>query len=92
MQDLKSQLENQIATEKVMVYSKSYCPYCVKTKDKLKSGGVQFVAVEMDQVANGGDIQNTLQGISGQRTVPNVFVGGKHVGGNDDVHSKISNG
>ena len=92
MQDLRSQIEQQIADNKVMVYSKSYCPYCVKTKDKLKSGGVQYTVVELDQVANGGDIQNTLQSISNQRTVPNVFVGGNHVGGNDDVHAKISSG
>ena len=40
MQDLQSQVEQQIASEKVLVFSKSYCPFATKTKDKLKSGGV----------------------------------------------------
>ena len=37
-------------------------------------------------------MQNELLKLTGQRTVPNTFVGGQHVGGNDDLNSKISKG
>ncbi len=40
MQDLKSQIQQEIATEKVIVYSKSYCPYCTDAKALLNQGGV----------------------------------------------------
>jgi glutaredoxin-related protein len=40
----------------------------------------------------GADIQSALQDITGQRTVPNVFVKGKHIGGNDATQAAIKNG
>ena len=39
--------------------------------------------IELDQIAKGAEIQGALSDISGQRTVPNMFVWGKHLGGND---------
>ena len=41
---------------------------------------------------DGEAIQAALLEISGQRTVPNVFIGGAHVGGNDDVHNANNSG
>jgi glutaredoxin 3 len=40
----------------------------------------------------GADIQAALLSLTGQRTVPNVFVNGKHVGGNDDTHAALHDG
>ena len=68
---------------KVVVYSKSYCPFCTKTKSLFDSLGVSYTAIELDEVDGGDAIQATLLDITGQRTVPNVWVGGKHLGGND---------
>ena len=48
--------------------------------------------IELDQVDNGDEIQRALQVISGQRTVPNVFVKGQHLGGNDDTQAAARNG
>ena len=75
-----------------MVFSKSYCPYCQKSKDTLTKGGVEFKALDLDLVSDGNDIQSELLKMTGQRTVPNTFIGGQHVGGNDDLNSKISKG
>ena len=41
---------------------------------------------------NGSDIQNNLAQMTGQRTVPSVWVKGKHVGGNDDAHALFRSG
>lgn len=41
---------------------------------------------------NGADIQSDLAEFSGQRTVPNIFIKGKHVGGCDKVHQLHSEG
>lgn len=46
----------------------------------------------MDQESDGADLQNALEGISGQRTVPNVYIKQKHIGGNSDVQSLSSSG
>lgn len=41
---------------------------------------------------DGAEIQNALLEITGQKTVPNVFIGGQHIGGNSDVQElKIAN-
>jgi glutaredoxin len=46
---------------------------------------VKFTAIELDQIQGGGEMQEELQKMTGQRTVPNIFVKGKHLGGCDDT-------
>jgi len=54
--------------------------------------GVQYKVVELDQRPDGGDIQKALAEMTGQRTVPNVFVKGQHLGGNDDTQAAAADG
>mmetsp|Transcript_34225 Transcript_34225/g.59893 ORF Transcript_34225/g.59893 Transcript_34225/m.59893 type:complete len:105 (-) Transcript_34225:1261-1575(-) len=89
---LEEQIRQQISTSKVLVYSKSYCPYCTSTKNSLQSLRVPAEVYELDQISNGDAIQAALLKITGQRTVPNIFIGGVHVGGNSDLQTKISSG
>ena len=79
--------KEQIANNDVMVFSKSYCPYCSATKTLFeKMDGVDATVIELDlDKENGEAIQQALLDMTGQRTVPNVFVKGKHIGGNDDT-------
>ncbi|CAI5742223.1 unnamed protein product [Hyaloperonospora brassicae] len=92
MGSAKETVEAKIAASPVVVYSKSYCPYCIKTKSLLTQLGVQYEVVELDQVPNGSEQQNALEEITGQSTVPNVFVGGKSIGGNSDVQKMHKDG
>jgi glutaredoxin 3 len=48
--------------------------------------------VLLDQQADGSQTQRLLHKITNQRTVPNVFVGGQHVGGCDDTMAALANG
>lgn len=82
----------EIASNDIMVFSKSFCPYCTKTKTLLDGMGLAFNVVELDKIDNGADIQAALLEISGQRTVPNVFVKGTHLGGNDDTQAAAKSG
>jgi len=78
--------KEQIASNDVMVFSKSYCPYCTATKTVFeKMAGVDATVLELDLNEDGEAIQAALLEITGQRTVPNVFVKGNHIGGNDDT-------
>lgn len=58
----------------------------------MKSIGVSFKVHELDQMSNGSKIQEALANDTGQRTVPIVFVKGKHIGGNDDIHAAHASG
>jgi len=74
----------------VVVFSKSYCPYCRATKTLLneKLGSDKYFLMELDQVEDGAALQDALEDITGQRSVPNVFIGKKHIGGNSDLQAK----
>lgn len=84
--------KNEISNNSVIVFSKSYCPYCTKTKELFQSLKVNAKIYELDTMNNGDDIQLALQEMTGQRTVPNVFISGKHIGGNDKTQEANSNG
>ncbi|KAF5094815.1 hypothetical protein D0Z00_003388 [Geotrichum galactomycetum] len=93
-QQLRSKIEATIKEFPVVVYSKTYCPYCQRTKNLLTSLDVEGLKViELDTLGDEGkQIQDELYEITGQRTVPNVFIGGKHIGGNSDLQALESSG
>lgn len=78
-------LQEQINGNKVMVFSKTTCPFCAKIKDLFKSLNVHYGLLELDTHENGSTLQTALFELSGQKTVPNVFINGKHLGGCDDT-------
>jgi len=97
--DLNGFIEEQIAGNTVTIFSKSYCPFCMRTKalatspsftEILPTGLSSITVIELDELDGGADLQEALLEKTGQRTVPNVFVGGQHVGGNDDFTKKVS--
>lgn len=84
---------NKLIKEKpVFVASKTYCPYCqasLKTLDEVKADPY---VLQLNTIDDGSDIQDALEQITGQRTVPNIFIGGKHIGGNSDLQALKSSG
>ena len=53
---------------------------------------VPYEALELDTMDQGADIQAELLTMTGQRTVPNIFVKGEHLGGNDDLQEAAQSG
>jgi len=82
----------EIAAHDVVVFSKSSCPFCKKTKKLLEDLNVDATVYELNQMDDGADIQDALLELSGQRTVPNVFIKGEHIGGNSDVQAEFKAG
>lgn len=76
----------------VTVFSKTTCPFCEETKMLLEMMDVPYEAVELDEREDGADLQLELAVVTGQRTVPNVFIKGHHVGGNDATQKAAANG
>jgi glutaredoxin 3 len=74
----------------VIIYTKDYCPYCHKAKALLNKKGVPFTEHDVENDAAGFAKMVTLSG--GRRTVPQVFIGQKHVGGCDDLHAADDRG
>jgi glutaredoxin 3 len=88
MSKVQQLVDAAIKNNKIAVFSKSYCPYCIKAKNLLKSKNATFALFELDQrddgsfaLTTGAEIQDYLASLSGQKTVPNIFIDSKHVGG-----------
>lgn len=85
--EIKNEVTSLINENKVMVFSKSYCPYCNDTKNLLHSKTKDFKVIELDKILNGSVIQRYLGELTNQTTVPNIFIDGKHIGGNSDLQA-----
>ena len=67
----------------VVMYSTQVCPYCQMAERLLKSRGVEHIEkilVDRDPARRQEMMERT-----GRRTVPQVFIGDKHIGGYDDL-------
>ena len=67
----------------VKMYTTAVCPYCIQAKQVLKSRGVQ--AIEEIRVDALPDERMKMMQLTGRRTVPQIFIGERHVGGCDDL-------
>ncbi|KAL3374580.1 hypothetical protein AABB24_006187 [Solanum stoloniferum] len=81
-----------VSSNPVVVFSKTYCGYCTRVKQLLSQLGATFKVIELDQESDGDEVQQALLEWTRQRTVPNVFIGGEHVGGCDSVLEKHQQG
>ena len=74
---------------KVVIYSKTICPYCVKAKALInrKSNNFDIEIIEI-KIDNNQDLHNEMKQKSGGRmTVPQIFINDIHVGGCDDLYA-----
>ncbi|NEX48055.1 glutaredoxin 3 [Pseudotabrizicola algicola] len=69
----------------VEIYTTPYCPYCLAAKRLLTKKGVTFTEIDVSQ--HPALRMAMTQRANGSRTVPQIFVGERHVGGSDDLHA-----
>jgi glutaredoxin 3 len=69
----------------VLIYTKSSCPYCHAAKALLRGKKAAFeeISVDGDRAAQAAMAAKA----GGRSTVPQIFIGGRHVGGCDDIHA-----
>ncbi|CAK0746493.1 hypothetical protein CVIRNUC_001697 [Coccomyxa viridis] len=72
---------------KVVVFAKSYCPYCMQVRELFNDLQVDAQVFNLDEL-DGDEVQDALMDITGSRTVPQVFVGSHYIGGCDDTMAK----
>ncbi|NXH21473.1 GLRX2 protein, partial [Bucco capensis] len=80
-----NQIQEIIADNCVVIFSKTTCSYCRMAKKVFEGMNVNYKAVELDMNTNGSQFQDILEQMTGARTVPRVFVNGSFVGGATDV-------
>jgi len=67
------------------IYTIPYCPYCADAKDLLKRKGVEFREIEV--AGNRQRRHEMIARANGRATYPQIFIGGTHVGGCDDLYA-----
>merc|ERR1739842_88857 len=85
-------VKEKISSNCVMIFSKTYCPYCKMAKKAFDDIGAKYEVVELDKVANGTAMQDVLDTMTGARTVPRVFVSGKCIGGGSEARQMQKDG
>jgi glutaredoxin 3 len=69
----------------ITVYSGPSCPYCIRAKQLLQKKGVAFT--DFDVKADSAKFDEMLAKSGGKKTIPQIFIGDKHIGGCDDLYA-----
>ncbi len=75
---------------KIEIYTSPYCGYCHRAKQLLTRKGADFT--EIDVMVDGAKRTEMLARAHGSRTVPQIFIDDKHIGGCDDLYALDRNG
>jgi glutaredoxin 3 len=70
---------------KIEIYSGDYCPYCVRAKSLLKKLNLPFI--EYNVQSDPDKRVEMMKRSKGGRSIPQVFINDKHVGGSDELHA-----
>lgn len=69
----------------IEIYSGDFCPYCVRAKSLLKKKGLEFTEynIQKDPQRRSEMLERT----AGARSIPQIFIGDRHVGGCDELYA-----
>ncbi|KAI9635405.1 putative glutathione transferase [Dioszegia hungarica] len=87
MASAKQFVDEGIKKNHVMVYGKSYCPYCQRAKKLLEGETSEMEYIDLDKRDDGSDIQAYLKQLNGQGTVPHVYIGQEFIGGCSELQA-----
>ena len=73
----------------IVVYASGWCPYCQRARGLLSKKGAEFTEIDVDE---DDKAREEMIARSGRRTVPQVFIGDRHVGGCDDLFALDGSG
>jgi len=73
----------------IVVYTTGWCPYCQRARSLLTEKGLEIKEINVEE---DGKLREEMIARSGRRTVPQIFIGDKHVGGCDDLYALDGSG
>lgn len=69
----------------IIMYSTGWCPYCVRARALLERKGAAVREIKVDE--DPAERQTMLTRTGGRRTVPQIFIGDRHVGGFEELYA-----
>eukprot|EP00897_Mesotaenium_endlicherianum_P006027 jgi/Mesen1/5452/ME000273S04701 len=85
-------VKKTIKDHPIVMFSKTFCPYCKRAKQTFAKLDVDPFVVELDERGDGSAIQDALAQVTGRRTVPQVFIEEDFLGGSDDTVAAYESG
>jgi len=73
----------ELFVPRVEIYTKTFCSYCWRAKSLLESKGVAYQEISVD--FGGTPREQMIQRAHGRTTVPQIFIGERHIGGCDEL-------
>lgn len=68
----------------ILIYTSTFCPYCVMAKRLLDKKGARYTELNVDKQSG---LREEMMRKTQRRTVPQIYIGDYHVGGFDDLHA-----
>ena len=81
--------QTEVETVKVTMYCTDWCPYCIRAEKLLASKGAIIIKINLDDQP---DRRAEMVERTGRKTVPQIYIGDRHVGGHDEIVSLDKNG
>jgi glutaredoxin 3 len=78
-----------VTRPEIVMYATGWCPYCDRARELLTQKGLAFKEIDVDEDAK---LREQMISRSGRRTVPQIFIGAKHIGGCDDLYALDAGG
>jgi glutaredoxin 3 len=79
-----------VSPPQIVMYVTGWCPFCQRAAGLLRKKGLEFAEVNVDDDAKSREEMIARSG--GRRTVPQIFIGAKHIGGCDDLYALDDSG
>lgn len=95
--EIISLVNQTIADKPVVMYALEWCEFCWSVRKMFEAAGIAYETVDLDSVAYqqddlGSDIRVVLRNMTGAPTIPQIFVGGKHMGGATETFDAFNDG
>ncbi|RST63001.1 glutaredoxin 3 [Candidatus Aquarickettsia rohweri] len=68
----------------ITIYTKNNCPYCIRAKDLLNKRKLEYKEINISE--NPELLEEMLEKSQGMKTMPQIFIDEKHIGGCDDLY------
>jgi glutaredoxin 3 len=78
-----------VSPPSIVMYVTGWCPYCQRARGLLAKKGLEFTEINVEE---DGKLREEMIARSGKRTVPQIFIGDKPVGGCDDLFALDGSG
>ena len=91
------EIEETVQANPVVLYALEWCEFCWSVRNMFKDAGIEYLSVDLDSVAyqaddRGAKLRAGLREITGQPTIPQVFIGGAHIGGATETFDAYNSG